>query len=152
MSRAALFVLIQFILFGVFALLLIAFPAGGGQVALGFALVIVAFAIIGLGILEHLSRNRALPNITPTPNQSAGLVDTGVYKWIRHPLYSGVILGAFGAALAHGHIVPLIMSLVFVVFFSFKARYEESLLRGFYPTYAEYMTRTGRFIPGVNLV
>ncbi len=132
--------------------MLIAFPAGGGLVAIGFGLVIVAFAVIVLGILEHLRRNAALPNITPTPNQSVRLVDTGVYKWIRHPLYSGVILGAFGAALAHGHVVPLLLIVVFVVFFSLKARYEESLLRGVYPQYSEYMRRTGRFVPGVNVI
>ena len=152
MSRAALFVAIQFVFFGIFALLLIAFPVGGGQVALGFLIVVAAFAVIALGILEHVRRNSALPNVTPTPNQTVGLVDTGVYRWIRHPIYTGVIFGAFGVGLAHGHIVPLLMTIVFIVFFGTKARYEETMLRGVYPQYAEYMTRTGRFVPGVNFI
>ncbi|MBE2269896.1 MAG: isoprenylcysteine carboxylmethyltransferase family protein [Anaerolinea sp.] len=152
MSRAALFVVIQFVLLGTFALLLLAFPVGGGAVAAGFIVVIAAFLLIALGILEHMLRNAAIPNITPTPNQNVGLVDTGVYKYIRHPIYSGVIAGTFGAALAHGHIVPLLFALVFVGFFSTKARFEESMLRRIYPQYAEYMTRTGRFVPGINLI
>ncbi len=152
MSRAVLFVLIQFVLFGVFAALLIVFPVGGGLVLPGFLIVIAAFAVIALGILEHMRRNAALPNVTPTPNQNVGLVETGVYKWIRHPIYTGVISGAFGAALAHGHIVPLLMTVVFVVFFGQKARFEESMLCSVYPQYAEYMTRTGRFVPGINFI
>ena len=152
MSRAVLFVLLQFVLFGVFAVLLIAFPVGGGLVLPGFLIVIAAFTVIMLGILEHMRRNAALPNVTPTPNQNVGLIETGVYKWIRHPIYTGVISGVFGAALAHGHIVPLLMTVVFIIFFGQKARFEESMLRTVYPQYAEYMTRTGRFVPGINFI
>ena len=100
MSRAVLFVLLQFVLFGVFAVLLIAFPVGGGLVLPGFLIVIAAFTVIMLGILEHMRRNAALPNVTPTPNQNVGLIETGVYKWIRHPIYTGVISGVLVMAVS----------------------------------------------------
>jgi protein-S-isoprenylcysteine O-methyltransferase Ste14 len=151
MNRAAQYVIAQFVLFAVLLAALLLFPFGGdtGLRLIGFVMIGIGGLVILLGILEHQARNRALPSITPTPNQRVGLVDTGIYRHIRHPLYSGVILGAFGAALAHGHVAPILVAVVIGVFFTFKSRYEEALLRQTYPEYAAYMTRTGRFLPGL---
>jgi protein-S-isoprenylcysteine O-methyltransferase Ste14 len=151
MKRTALYVLGQFALFAVMLAALLLFPLGSditlrivGSVLIGFGALVVL-----LGIMEHQARNRRLPSVTPEPNQNAELVDTGIYRHIRHPLYSGVILAAFGVALAHGHIVPIVVAAVIAVFFTFKSRFEESLLRQAYPDYAAYMRRTGRFLPGL---
>jgi protein-S-isoprenylcysteine O-methyltransferase Ste14 len=152
MSRAALFVVIQFVLFIVYAVAYVAYPFGGELLPVGAILVLISVSILALSFIEHMRRNAAPPNVTPTPKQDAALVETGLYKWIRHPIYSAVILGVLGSGLAHGHIVPLLMTIVFIVFFGVKARYEESMLRQVYPQYADYMKRTGRFIPGVNFV
>ena len=107
----------------------------------------IGFAVLMIAIWEHMRRNATLPNITPTPNAHVGLVDTGLYAYVRHPIYSGVLIGAVGVALAHGHLVPILVALVMIVFFTFKSRYEEGLLRAAYPEYADYMTHTGRFLP-----
>ncbi len=103
--------------------------------------------ILGLAVREYGARNAMLPNVTPTPNSRASLVESGIYAHVRHPIYSSVLAGALGVALAHGHIVVIGIALFMIVFFTFKSRYEESLLRAAYPQYAEYMTRTGRFLP-----
>lgn len=149
MSRAALYVVGQFVLFGIMAVALIIFPPE--QLLLlrliGLALIVAGFAVLALAVLEHQRRNAAMPNITPTPNARAGLVETGMYRYVRHPIYTGVLLGAVGAALAHGHFAVMLVALVMIGFFTYKSKYEESLLRAAYPQYADYMTRTGRFLP-----
>ncbi len=149
MSRATLFVIGQFVLFGIMAVALIVFPLGGSTPLriIGLLLIVLGFAVLTIAIWEHMRRNATLPNITPTPNAHVGLVDTGLYAYVRHPIYSGVLIGAVGVALAHGHLVPMIVALVMIVFFTFKSRYEEGLLRATYPEYAAYMTHTGRFLP-----
>lgn len=150
-NRAALYVLGQFILAAVMLAALFLFPLGGDTTLriIGLILIGLGGLVILLGAWEHQARNQALPYITPEPNKNVGLVDTGIYRYIRHPLYSGVILGAFGVALAHGHIAPIIIAAVIAVFFTSKSIFEESLLRQTYPAYADYMKRTGRFLPGL---
>ncbi|NJL56045.1 isoprenylcysteine carboxylmethyltransferase family protein, partial [bacterium] len=83
----------------------------------------------------------------PTPNERAALVQTGLYARIRHPIYTGVLITGIGAALAHGHIIILAIAAILAIFFTVKARYEESLLGVVYPEYADYRQRTGRFLP-----
>ena len=152
MSRADLFVLAQFILLAIFAAALLFLPPAwtSTSLALGVFLVVCGAVVVLLGTLEHWRRNKTIPYITPKPNARVGLVDSGIYGYIRHPLYSGVLLAAIGVAIGHGQAALMVIVLLLIVFFAVKARYEETLLRQIYPTYANYMTRTGRFIPFVN--
>ncbi len=149
MNRAQLYVVGQFTLFGIFAIALVVFPLG--QVPLlrviGLVLIVVAFAVLALAVREFAARNATLPNITPTPKARASLVESGIYGYVRHPIYTSVLVGAVGVALVHGYFAVMLIALVMVLFFTIKSRYEESLLRAAYPQYAAYMTHTGRFLP-----
>ncbi len=149
MNRAQLFVVGQFVLFALLALSLIVFPLGQTFILriLGLACIVIAFTILVLAIREFRLRTAILPNITPTPNTRASLVTSGIYSRIRHPIYTSVLLGAVGVALAHGHFVVMGIALGMIVFFTFKAIYEESLLSAAYPEYRAYITHTGRFLP-----
>lgn len=153
MSRANLFVLAQFILLAIFAGALVLLPPAltSPSLLIGVFLVVCGAVIALLGFLEHWRRNKTIPYITPKPNARVGLVETGIYGYIRHPLYTGVLLGALGVGIGHGNPAVLLIALLIIVFFAVKARFEESLLRQAYPSYAEYMTRTGRFVPFVNV-
>lgn len=149
MSRVQLFLIGQAVLFWLLVAVAVGFPPGQPLIPriVGFVLIIVGFAVAALAVWGHIARNRTLPSVAPTPNSQAALVETGLYAWVRHPIYTGVLLVAFGVALAHGHIAVLLVALALVVFFTFKSRYEESLLRVAYPQYDAYMARTGRFLP-----
>ncbi len=149
MSRATHFVIGQFILFGIMAVALIVVPLGGSTPLriVGLLLIVLGFAVLMIAIWEHMRRNATLPNIAPTPKAHVGLIKTGLYAHVRHPIYSGVLTGAVGVALTHGNLVPVIVAVVMIVFFTVKSRYEEGLLRAAYPEYADYMTHTGRFLP-----
>ncbi|MEO8391884.1 MAG: isoprenylcysteine carboxylmethyltransferase family protein [Chloroflexota bacterium] len=149
MDRAQIYVVGQFVLFAVLGISLILFPIGQTPVlrVIGLVGILLAFVVLALAVREFRVRNAMLPNITPTPNSRASLVSSGIYARIRHPIYTAVLLGALGVALVHGHVAILLVALVMMVFFTFKAIYEESLLRAVYPEYGEYMTHTGRFLP-----
>ena len=60
----------------------------------------------------------------------------------------GVLSIVVGLTLRSGSVVTLSVALVTVVFFDRKARWEEAQLRERYPDYAEYASRTPRFVPG----
>jgi protein-S-isoprenylcysteine O-methyltransferase Ste14 len=148
---AMLFVLAQFGLFALFAFAALFIPAANTPLSfqVGSVIALIGVGIVGIAILEHMQRNAAPPSIVPTPNERAKLVTTGLYRFARHPIYSGVLLAALGTCIAHGGILVIAVGVLFVPFFTFKSMYEESLLRAVYPDYAAYMKRTGRFFPGL---
>ena len=148
-TQAQLLVVVQFILFVLLAGELFLLPAGQVMWArwLGMVLAIGGVGIIGLAVTTHFQVNHGLVNVSPEPNASNQLVEVGLYKYIRHPIYSGVILAAFGAALAHGHVAGLVIVLLILAFFSYKSSFEERWLSQVYPTYGAYRTRAGRFLP-----
>jgi len=111
---------------GLFLLLVSAFCALAGVVALG-------------------------RNLTPFPKPlaKAQLVQRGIYRWLRHPLYTAVMCGAAGWSLLRQSWPALVVSLGLVVFLDAKARREERWLRQQFPEYADYARRVRRFVPWV---
>jgi protein-S-isoprenylcysteine O-methyltransferase Ste14 len=76
------------------------------------------------------------------------LIRTGPYARIRHPIYSGIILGLLGTALAIGEWRALAGTAVMFASYFIKARSEESLLaREFGPAFQDHLSRTGMFLP-----
>ncbi len=76
------------------------------------------------------------------------LVRKGLYRWIRHPIYTGILLGFIGTALIKGHARGLVGFGVLLVSFYFKARREENFLRQeFGEGFDEHLKHTGMFLP-----
>ena len=111
--------------------------------ALGLALTAAGSIVLACG-MRRLGRA-----LTPFPEPAAGgaLVTSGVYGYVRHPIYSGLSLAALGWALAHGDAARLALSAVLFVFFDLKARGEERRLRRAYPEYDAYARRVRRLLP-----
>ena len=79
------------------------------------------------------------------------LVTTGLYRYIRHPLYSGLFLIGYGAALVYVNWLGVVMmSAVFVPMMIHRAKLEEAVLGDTFKDYGEYMKRTGRFLPKIQ--
>jgi protein-S-isoprenylcysteine O-methyltransferase Ste14 len=78
-----------------------------------------------------------------------GIVTTGPYRWIRHPIYTAVCLFAFGGAASHPGAGAWILLAVTLAGAFLRMLAEESLLRKRYPEYEEYARRTRRMIPFV---
>ena len=113
------------------------------EVATGAALMAAGLTLAGLGI--HDLRQALTP--MPYPLDDSELVQTGVYRRVRHPIYGGLIVGSLGWALATASFTALAMVVVLFGFFELKSRREEVWLGARYPDYAGYRARTGRFIP-----
>ena len=76
------------------------------------------------------------------------LVRTGLYRWIRHPIYTGILVGMIGTAMIRGYLRGWIgIGLVLLAFY-LKARREESFLREeFGAGFDEHSKHTGMFLP-----
>jgi protein-S-isoprenylcysteine O-methyltransferase Ste14 len=75
------------------------------------------------------------------------LVTSGPYRFIRHPIYSGILLAVLGSVLANG-LYWLIILIAIGVYFIFAAREEENLMNRQFPkTYPPYVAKTKMLIP-----
>jgi len=103
--------------------------------------------VIGLYTLAH---NR-LGNfdIYPEPLPDACLVTTGPYQWIRHPMYTSLLLVMLGIAI-YFHAWPNYLGLALLAIAVFgKIHREEAQLHLKFDDYSDYVRRTHRLIPKV---
>lgn len=101
-------------------------------------LAVIGAAALGLG--------RALTP-TPVPNHRGDLITNGFYRYVRHPIYTGVLAVVTGMTLRSGSWPVLAVATLTFVFFDRKAAWEEQQLVSQFPDYPTYAARTPRFIP-----
>jgi protein-S-isoprenylcysteine O-methyltransferase Ste14 len=76
------------------------------------------------------------------------LILSGPYAWVRHPIYTGILLAGVGTAVFVGEWRAALAIVFAITGFTLKARKEESLMTAeFGALYEEYRRRTGFLIP-----
>ena len=99
--------------------------------------------LVVLGVLSLGSSFTPLPR----PRGRTRLRQSGIFRLVRHPVYGGVILIAFGWSFAEAPL-GLVPTVLLAVLFDFKARREEAWLIERFPECAAYRARTPRrFVP-----
>ncbi len=137
------------VLLGAFAI-----PLASGAGALGFSAAVqwTGFALTAVGgvfsLLGLVTLGDALTPF-PHPRDGSRLREHGIYARMRHPIYSGLIVGSVGWALWWQSLWGLAYALVVLVFFDRKAAREERWLNAHYAGYAAYQRRVKRFFPGI---
>jgi protein-S-isoprenylcysteine O-methyltransferase Ste14 len=82
-----------------------------------------------------------------------GVVSTGAFRYVRHPLYLASILFYFGLAASTACLFCFGLLLVIFVFYNYIASYEEKLLMGKYgEDYLHYKKNTGKWIPNLESI
>lgn len=137
--------------------ILLWFAFGGGKyisiqstsnTVLGTLGVICAGAGIAFAIWArvHIGRNWGMPM---SVKEKPELVTSGPYAYVRHPIYTGILLAVFGSVLVSSFIwiIPLI---AIAAYFYYSAKTEERNMRKEFPEkYPVYMKRTKMLIPFV---
>jgi protein-S-isoprenylcysteine O-methyltransferase Ste14 len=78
------------------------------------------------------------------------IVTTGLYGYIRHPLYLSLILLGFGAMLKKPGYIQIILSIINLIALILTARVEEGeMIKKFGNEYRDYMKKTKMFFPFV---
>ncbi len=116
----------------------------------GFLCVSVALVCHGLYQLKTQGGSRRANALTENFDfeNTTTLVETGVYKYIRHPMYSSLLCLAWGIFLKH--ISPFSTGIFVIVCACLlaTAKIEETENRDYFgPAYTEYMKRSRMFIP-----
>ena len=102
----------------------------------GIGLLVWAIAVFGRGVTP-----------SPLPSQKAQLRTRGPYRWIRHPMYTGVIMLMTGAILDRRSWLAAALWVALVGFLVVKAQWEEQRLVETYPGYAHYRETVSAFVP-----
>jgi protein-S-isoprenylcysteine O-methyltransferase Ste14 len=143
-------VVIQLVLLGLLAAAGMAGPAWSGS-----ARVVTSFlglALMGAGgllALRGLVDLRHALTPLPYPRADSDLVDRGAYRLVRHPIYGGIVIGAFGWGLLSASPLALVLAIATLGFFDLKSRREEAWLLEHHRGYDAYRKRTRRLIPWV---
>ena len=97
-------------------------------------------------ILALLQLSSALSPF-PSPKTGSMLVTTGLYNFIRHPMYTGLMVLTMGISLFRSSWFNFLITLMLWLLLYFKSKYEEKLLMNTFSEYYDYMKKTGRFFP-----
>lgn len=129
-----------------FALVALATPnVLGGDIPKGAFMLAGASIALAAWTLFHNKPGNF--NIRPLPKIHGVLVTTGPYQWIRHPMYTSVLLGASALAWTAGHLSAWAMWSALAVVLFLKSTFEERWMREKHPAYAAYRLRSRRFLP-----
>jgi protein-S-isoprenylcysteine O-methyltransferase Ste14 len=107
---------------------------------------LAAAALLTLGAVKELGRSLTP---YPRPRERGELRTGGPYRWMRHPLYVGLLAATLGWALLWQSAIGLAYAVAVAAFFDRKAAREERWMRERFPGYEDYRCRVRRFIPGV---
>lgn len=114
---------------------------GHGPVSVGLqavAILLMIWARVTFGMRSfHYAAN-------PT---EGGLVTTGPYRYVRHPIYAAALLFVWTGVAANASPLGVALGLVATAMLALRIVFEESLVRRRYPEYDDYARRTKRVIP-----
>jgi protein-S-isoprenylcysteine O-methyltransferase Ste14 len=122
-------------------------PSSDVAALLGIALIAVGGAVAASGLLE-LQRAAALTPL-PYPRPEGRLVESGAYRFVRHPIYGGLILATVGWAVLRTSPLAFVAAVALAIVFDLKRRREEAWLLAHHPGYRAYQGRTRALIPGL---
>lgn len=148
MTKARLFVLAQFGLLAALVLL----PTDPAVTApswfrpLSIALLGLAFLILFLAAIAL----RPALTASPVPKQSAPLIQSGIYRYVRHPMYSAVITVGAAVMLGNPTLLTMIVWVALIIVLLNKAHYEDQLLLAKHPTAKVYQSQVGAFVPKLS--
>lgn len=122
-------------------------PGGPIPIALAFGAAVTA---VGLLMVVRAAADLG-SNLTPFPRPRAvaALVDRGTYRFVRHPIYTGLVVAGVGWSSATISPLALVLTALLALLFDAKSRREEAWLVERLPEYAAYRARTRKFVPGI---
>jgi protein-S-isoprenylcysteine O-methyltransferase Ste14 len=136
------FVLVFLIIWGIDSFLL---RFGLNQLGLISLLVSVPIGVISFIIGVYFVRKSEAVVFSNTEGK---VIDTGVYGWVRHPMYFGELLILLGFSIATLSILSFVVWIVFFIFIDRMASYEEKdLTRILGQQYVDYQNKVHKWIP-----
>ena len=114
--------------------------------ASGYVASILQIIAVLLMILARITFGRRSFHAAANPTEG-GLVTTGPYAYIRHPIYASILYFLWAAVFSHFSVTNLILGTIGTIGACIRIYAEEHLIVHQYPQYVDYAARTKRVIP-----
>jgi protein-S-isoprenylcysteine O-methyltransferase Ste14 len=134
---ASLLALLFFVPLDVFRFHLLGSPSVG-VASIGLLLFAAGWTMVALGLRENAF---AAPIVKRQEERGQLVVQTGPYRFVRHPMYAGALPLMTGMPLWLGSVAGVLLAAVPLAFIVLRLLIEEAVLRRELPGYAEYMRK-----------
>jgi protein-S-isoprenylcysteine O-methyltransferase Ste14 len=142
----ALFILFAVMIWAAGAYLPVGNIALPGCRAVAVIAFLLGWGVVGAGVFEFRRRKTTMSPFSP--ERTASVVSSGIYRWTRNPMYLGMALALFGVAAWRSSLPGFAVVLLFCLYLTrFQIQPEERmLLKLFGAEYAAYMNQVRRWI------
>jgi len=140
----------KFLLYSQLALIILLFYLGNfNQIFSNFVLSIffTAGLVLGFWSIYNLGLDTFTP--FPEPKKESKHVQTGAYKYVRHPMYTAVMMLSLVLLSSSATFISAVIYLLLLYILDSKATLEEEYLQKIHPSYKTYAQKTKKFIPFV---
>tara|TARA_B100000949_G_scaffold101268_1_gene90302 strand:+ start:1396 stop:1833 length:438 start_codon:yes stop_codon:yes gene_type:complete len=103
----------------------------------------IVFGMLFVVIALYQLRHQLSP--FPSPCKNSSLIDFGIFRYSRHPIYFGILLSYLSLSILFEDVYKLVLTAVLYLFFCWKSTFEENLLLERFPKYKIYRKKTPRF-------
>lgn len=111
----------------------------------------IRLMILGLALIIAMYLFRSGHVVVSHEERPKGVVATGAFRYVRHPLYLASILTYLGLTASTASILSLALLVVIFIFHNYIASYEEKLLeKKFGEEYESYKKKTGKWVPRIG--
>jgi protein-S-isoprenylcysteine O-methyltransferase Ste14 len=112
----------------------------------------VRLAVLGLALITAVLLFRSGHVVVSHEQRPSGVVTTGAFRYVRHPLYLASMLGYIGLTAATFSLFSFVLLVGIWIFHNHIAGYEEELLEAkFGEAYRTYKQRTGKWLPKIRV-
>ena len=111
----------------------------------GLGIILESLGVIGILISAYSIRTSL--TALPLPKDHGKLATDGLYRYVRHPMYTSVLVFALGLAVSSGEPYKYLLFICLTILFVYKSKYEEFYLAIKYANYHQYANKTPKFIP-----
>lgn len=112
--------------------------------ALAYAFIILSVLLVVWAIM---TMQKSKLRILPEPSANATLVTNGPYRFIRHPMYTAILLGSTGLLIHQFTLWRLSIAVALFIVLLIKMLWEEKMLSNKFDDYDAYMKSTYRLFP-----
>ena len=103
----------------------------------------IVFGMLCVVIALYQLRHQLSP--FPSPRKNSSLINFGIFRYSRHPIYFGILLSYLSLSILFEDVYKLVLTAVLYLFFCWKSTFEENLLVARFPKYKIYRKKTPRF-------
>lgn len=108
--------------------------------------IVLQLIAVGLMVWARVTFGRRSFHAAANPT-AGGLVTTGPYRFIRHPIYTAACLFGWGPIVVHWSLVSVAFGILLLLGALVRMMCEERLVKQKYPEYVEYARVTKRMVP-----